>query len=319
MGAGHGHGLGHSHGHGLGHAHGAARPTGHAGARYRARLAAAFGLTAAFFVVELVAGLVSGSLALLSDAGHMAADMVALGAALAATMIAPRPDRTGRRTFGSYRVEIFASALAVLIMLGMGVYVLVEAAGRLGGGSSPATGTMLAVGALGLAVNLVALVLLRDGSQESLAVRGAYLEVLADAAGSVGVIAAALLIRATGSPVWDLVVAVAIAVFIVVRAVALGRQVLRVLAQHAPEGVDPAAVTTELAGIDRVEEVHDLHLWTLTSGMDVGTVHLVVREDAEHAAVLDAARRILRDGHGVEHVTVQIETAGRAGCHELGW
>ena len=142
-------GVGHAHGaHGSGHTH--ARPAGHAGGRHRARLAIALALTAAFFVVELVAGLLSGSLALLSDAGHMGADVVALGAALLATIIATRPDSTGRRTFGRYRVEIFASGLAVLIMLGMGVYVLVEALGRLGSDTPVATGTMLVVGVLGL-------------------------------------------------------------------------------------------------------------------------------------------------------------------------
>lgn len=311
-------GVGHAHGgHGPGHTH--ARPAGHAGGRHRARLAIAFALTAAFFVVELVAGLLSGSLALLSDAGHMGADVVALGAALLATIIATRPDSTGRRTFGRYRVEIFASGLAVLIMLGMGVYVLVEALGRFGSDTPVATGTMLLVGVLGLVVNVISLLLLRGGSDESLAVRGAYLEVLADAAGSVGVIAAALLIRTTGSTVWDLVVAAAIAVFIVVRAVALGRQVLAVLAQHAPAGVEPAAVEAQLGDLRDVKEVHDLHLWTLTSGMDVGTVHLVVAPDADHAEVLDDARRVLFDEHGIEHVTVQIETAGVGGCRELGW
>lgn len=302
---------------GAGHSHG--RPSGHAGGRYRARLGGAFALTAAFFGVELVAGLVSGSLALLSDAGHMGADVVALGAALLATVVATRPDASGRRTFGRYRVEIFASGLAVLIMLGMGVYVLIEAVGRLGSDVSVATGTMLVVGALGLVINVISLLLLRSGSDESLAVRGAYLEVLADAAGSVGVIVAALLMRATGSTVWDLVVAVAIAVFIVVRAVVLGRQVVAVLAQHAPAGVDPVEVEAQLGALRDVEEVHDLHLWTLTSGMDVGTVHLVVDSVADHSEVLGEARRVLLEVHGIEHVTVQIETAGVGGCRELGW
>lgn len=311
--------MGAAHGHGPVHAHGHAAPTGHAGGRYRMRLAAAFVLTAAFFGVELVAGLLSGSLALLSDAGHMGADVVALGAALTATVIATRPDSTGRRTFGSYRVEIFASGLAVLIMLGMGVFVLIEALRRLGSDAPVATGTMLLVGGLGLVVNLISLFLLRSGSSESLAVRGAYLEVMADAAGSVGVIVAALLIRATGTTVWDLAVAVAIAVFIVVRAVMLGRQVLAVLGQHAPAGVDPVEVGAELDSIDGVVEVHDLHLWTLTSGMHVGTVHLVVAEGRDHPELLDDARRILAGRYGVEHVTVQIETVGRVECAELGW
>ncbi|MGX1858188.1 cation diffusion facilitator family transporter [Dietzia sp. NPDC055340] len=300
---------------GAGHAHG----TGHAGARHRARLGLAFLLTATFFVVELVAGLVSGSLALLSDAGHMGADVVALGAALVATVIAARPDSTGRRTFGHYRVEIFASGLAVLIMLGMGVYVLVEAVGRIGSEATVATGTMLLVGVLGLVVNLISLFLLRSGQSESLAVRGAYLEVLADAAGSVGVIAAAILIRITGSPVWDLVVAVAIAVFIVVRAVALGRQVLAVLAQHAPDGVNPAAVDADLRHLDGVVEVHDLHLWTLTSGMDVATVHLVADVGTDHAGMLESAQEILRDRHGLAHVTVQVEARGAVACGRPGW
>ena len=314
-------GAGHSHGSGLlhDHAQGPATPVGHAGGRYRMRLAAAFVLTAAFFGVELVAGLISGSLALLSDAGHMGADVVALGAALAATVIATRPDTSGRRTFGWYRVEIFASGLAVLIMLGMGVFVLVEAFRRLGADAEVATGTMLVVGVLGLVVNLISLLLLRSGSSESLAVRGAYLEVMADAAGSVGVIAAALLIQATGSNVWDLAVAVAIAVFIVARAVLLGRQVLAVLGQHAPAGVDPVAVRAELEAIDGVVEVHDLHLWTLTSGMHVGTAHLVVTDERDQPELLEDARQILSGRYGVDHVTVQIETAGLVECTELGW
>lgn len=313
MDAGHTHGMGHS------QDLGQTRPTGHAGTKHRLALAAAFVLTAGFFGVELVAGVVSGSLALLSDAGHMGADVVALGAALAATLIATRPDATGRRTFGHYRLEIFASGLAVLIMLGMGVYVLVEAISRFGSDAPVATGTMMLVGVLGLIINLVAMFLLRGGSEESLAVRGAYLEVLADAAGSVGVIVAALLMRATGWTVWDLVVAVAIAVFVVVRAVMLGRQVLRVLAQHAPAGVNPATVQADLAALPGVTEVHDLHLWTLTSGMDVGSVHLVTCAGADHSELLATSQRVLSQGHGIAHVTVQLETTGRATCDELGW
>jgi cobalt-zinc-cadmium efflux system protein len=292
---------------------------GHAGARHRWRLAVAFGLVATFFVVELVAGLISGSLALLSDAGHMAADVVALGAALAATRIATRPDSTGRRTYGSYRAEIFASAFVVLLMLGVAAYVLIEAYSRLGEGSEVATGVMLTVGALGLAVNLVSVTLLRGGSKESLAVKGAYLEVLADTAGSIGVIAAALLVQATGSAAWDTVIAVAIAAFVAVRAVLLGREVLVVLGQHAPAGTDPEAVATDLAGLPAVLDVHDLHLWTLTSGMNVATAHLMTAEGADHHAVLDQARDVLRERYDIAHATLQVEPASHRGCHEVGW
>src|SRR5690349_8991068 len=138
----------------MGHGHGHGHVDAHAGGRHRWRLAVAFVLVGAFFVVELVAGLVSGSLALLSDAGHMAADVATLGAALVATRIATRPDPSGRRTFGSYRAEVFASGVAVLLMLGVSVYIVVEALGRMGAGAEVASGTMLIVGGIGLAVNL---------------------------------------------------------------------------------------------------------------------------------------------------------------------
>ena len=183
------------------HGHGHGPVAEHAGARYRTRLAIAFALTAAFFVVELVAGLVSGSLALISDAGHMAADVVALGASLLATRIATRPDRTGRRTYGSYRAEVFASGLTVLIMIGVGGYVLLEAFRRIGQAPPVASRTMIAVGLVGLSVNLVSALALRGGAQASLNVRGAYFEVVADAAGSVGVIVAGVLIAVTGQGV----------------------------------------------------------------------------------------------------------------------
>ncbi|MGI8628415.1 MAG: cation diffusion facilitator family transporter [Geodermatophilaceae bacterium] len=299
------------------HAHGPA--AGHAGARHRRRLAAAFGLIAAFFVVELVFGLLSGSLALISDAGHMAADVVALGAALVATRIATREDKTGRRTYGSYRAEVFASLLAVLLMLGAAAFVLIEAVRRIGSPAEVAAGPMLIVGAIGLGINVVVLLMLRVGAGESLNVRGAYLEVVADTAGSVGVLVAGALVAATGSPVWDTVVALAIGLFVVVRAISLGRQVLAVLAQHVPAGIDPDAVAAELASVDGVQGVHDLHLWTLTSGMHVATVHLVTEDLADSHGVLDQARELLRSRYGIAHATLQIEPADHQGCAELGW
>lgn len=303
---------------GAGHGHGPVAE--HAGGRYRRRLAAAFFLTATFFAVELAAGLISGSLALISDAGHMAADVVALGAALLATRIATRPDPTGRRTYGSYRAEVFASGLTVLIMLGVGVYVVVEAISRIGEDPSLPSGVMLAVGFVGLVINLVSMLLLRSGSKDSLNVRGAYFEVVADAAGSVGVMVAGVLIIATGRPVWDLVVALAIAVFVIVRAVTLGRQVLAVLGQHAPAGIDPETVSRELSAVPGVSAIHDLHLWVLTSGMNVATAHLVASSGSDQDAVLAAARDILRDRFGIAHATLQVETAQQQHeCSDLTW
>ena len=298
---------------GAGHGH------GHAGARHRWRLAVAFGLVASFFGVELVVGLVSGSLALISDAGHMAADVVALGAALVATKIATRRDDTGRRTYGSYRAEVFASGLTALIMLGVSVYVVVEAVRRIGQQVEVSSGPMLVVGAVGLAVNLVCLALLRGGARESLNVRGAYLEVVADAAGSVGVLLAGLLVGLTGEGLWDTVVAVAIGVFVAVRAVVLGREVLAVLGQHAPHDVDLGAVVRDLEEVSGVAEVHDLHAWTLTSGMNVATAHLVTRVGADPQAVLTAAQATLRDSHGIQHATLQVEANPAKECHSATW
>lgn len=299
---------------GAGHGHGHASASG----RHRWRLAVAFGLVASFFGVELGFGLWSGSLALLSDAGHMAADVVALGAALAATRIATRKDTSGMRTFGSYRAEVFASGLAVLLMLGVAAYVSIAAVGRIGDSVEVESGAMLIVGAIGLAVNVAALLLLRGGASESLNVKGAYMEVVADTVGSVGVIVAGVLVSRTGNVWWDTGIAFAIAVFVAVRAVMLGREVLAVLGQHAPTGVEPARVENELAGVVGVIDVHDLHLWTLTSGMNVATAHLVAASDADTNVVLASARDVLRQQFGVEHATLQVET-DPASCHEMSW
>ncbi|WP_436702147.1 cation diffusion facilitator family transporter [Nocardioides sp. BYT-33-1] len=296
---------------GAGHGH------GHAGGRHRWRLAVAFGLVGSFFGVELVVGLWSGSLALLSDAGHMAADVVALGAALAATRIATMTDRTGRKTFGSYRAEVFASGLTVLLMLGAGTYVAVEGVKRIGETVELESGAVMLVGVIGLLINLAALALLRGGAGESINVKGAYLEVVADTVGSVGVIAAGIMIALTGNPWWDTGIALAIAAFVVVRAVLLGREVLNVLGQHAPAGMDPAEVEASLVAVDGVAEVHDLHLWALTSGMNVATAHLVTAPGASRD-VLVAAQATLREKYGVDHATLQVESDATA-CSELSW
>ncbi|WP_374454039.1 cation diffusion facilitator family transporter [Nocardioides sp.] len=300
---------------GHGHSHGG----GHAGARHRWRLAVAFGLVAFFLVVELVVGLVSGSLALISDAGHMAADVVALGAALAATKIATRPDTSGRRSYGSYRAEIFASGLTVLIMLGVSAYVVVEALGRMGEDVDVAAGPVVVVGVIGLVVNVVSIVLLRGGAGESLNVKGAYYEVVADAAGSVGVILAGVVVATTGRGWWDTAVALAIGVFVAVRAVVLGREVLAVLGQHVPEGMRLDDVVRDLEAVAGVADVHDLHVWTLTSGMYVATAHLVVEDATSGQDVLDEARAVMRAQHHIEHATLQVESRATQDCHAATW
>jgi cobalt-zinc-cadmium efflux system protein len=316
----HGHVQEHGHGH-LGHGPvgRTADGTGHASTAFRWRLAAAAALSAAFLGVELVAGLIAGSLALVSDAAHMAIDVVALGASWLATHIAGRPDRSGRRSYGFYRMEVFASGLAVLLMLGAGVYVVAAAVDRAGHPEHPTTGIMLVVGLVGLAVNLVAATMLHAGSAVSLNVRAAYLEVVADAVGSVGVLLAAALVRVTGNPGWDTAVGAAIGALVVVRAAVLGRQVLRVLAQDVPAGIDPDAVAADLQAVPGVSDVHDLHLWALTSGMNVATAHLVTKEGTDPHPVLDAARDVLAVRHGIVHATLQVEPDTHIGCHEIAW
>ncbi len=286
-----------------------------AAGKHRSRLIITFALVAGFFVVELVAALSSGSLALLGDAGHMAADVVTLSAALLAVHLAPRRDKHGRRTFGNYRIEVFASGLAVLIMLGVAVFITIEAIGRLGNAPEPASGTMLVVGILGLIINLISILLLREGSTESLNIKGAYLEVLADALGSVGVIVAAILVRLTGSSWWDTIIALGIAIFITVRAVMLGREVLRVLAQAAPPGIEPAEVQAALENLPGMVEVHDLHVWQLTSGMDVASAHIVT----DRPDTMLAAHRVLREDFGISHITLQSESECREECDQAGW
>jgi cobalt-zinc-cadmium efflux system protein len=291
------------------------RPT----ARFAGRLAISFGLTAGFFLVEIIAGLISGSLALIADASHMATDVVALGASLLATRIARVPDGTGRRTYGRYRAEVFAAGLACLLMGLAGVVVLIQAARRIGTHPDVTFGWMLAVGLLGLIVNIAAVMLLRRGSKESLNIRGAYLEVLGDAASSGGVVVAAVLVAISGSPVWDLVVAALIGLFVLVRAFGLGRSVLRVLGQHSPEGIDVSAVAADLGGIEGVSDVHDLHIWALTSGMNVASAHLRVVDEVNGHSVLDQAHELLAHRYQIDHATVQVEPADHLHCHEVSW
>ena len=214
---------------------------------------------------------------------------------------------------------MFASGLTVLIMLGVSAYVVAEAIGRIGEEPEVQTGAMLVVGLIGLVVNIVSMLLLRLGAAESLNVRGAYFEVVSDAAGSVGVIIAGLLVAATGNGVWDTIVALGIGIFVAVRAIILGRQVLTVLGQHIPEGMRLDEVVADLEAVAGVADIHDLHIWTLTSGMNVATAHLVVDEGVNPQTVLVAAQHALAERHHIEHATLQVEAVKGVRCHELGW
>jgi cobalt-zinc-cadmium efflux system protein len=196
---------------------------------------------------------------------------------------------------------------------------VVEAVGRFSSEPVVASTSMLVVGVIGLVINIVTMLLLRAGSKESLNVKGAYFEVVSDAAGSVGVIVAGLLVLATGNGLWDTIVALAIGIFVAVRAVVLGRQVLAVLGQHIPQGMKLDDVVADLEAVAGVGDVHDLHIWTLTSGMNVATAHLVVESGSSPQDVLSAARTVLAERHHIEHATLQVEDAPTKQCHEINW
>lgn len=304
-------------GHGHDHDHGAAALR--AGERHRGRLLGAFAVLFVFMVVEVVAGLLTDSLALLSDAGHMVTDVLGLGMALAAIQVASRGSTARSRTFGLYRLEILAALANAVLLFGVAIYVFVEALGRLRDAPEVLDGPMLVVAVGGLAANLVAFALLRAGSGESLNVEGAYLEVVADLIGSVGVIIAALVIRATGWAWVDPVVGVAIGLFILPRTWRLGGQAFRILVQAAPPGLDLVALEAELAALGGVVDVHDLHVWTLTSEMDVASAHLVVSHADDVHGVLDRARALLRDRYDIDHATLQVEPSDHEGCEDLTW
>jgi cobalt-zinc-cadmium efflux system protein len=304
---------------GHGHDHGA--DVARAGERHRGRLWAAFGLLAVFMVVEALAAWITGSLALLSDAGHMFTDVLGIGMALAAMTAASRAARDPQRTFGLYRLEVLAALANAVLLFGVAVFVLVEAVSRLRGTAPEVEpGGMLVVAAAGLVANIVAFYLLRAGAKESINLRGAYLEVLGDLLGSVGVIAAAIVIIFTDWWWVDPVVAVAVGLFILPRTYQLGRAAVRILVQAAPENVDVGAVQTRLGAVPGVCDVHDLHIWTLTSGMDVASAHLSIESGVEVATVLAAARETLHDGFGIDHATLQVEPLAATGdCRTATW
>ena len=311
-------GMAHDHGSG-GHAHHHGAAAMRAGARHQRPLAIAFALTLGFLVVQVVTGFATNSLALLSDAGHMATDVLGLGMALAAIRMASRGSRTQHNTFGVYRLEILAALTNAVLLVGVAAYVMFEAVSRLGEPPHIASAPVLIVGVLGLVVNVVAFLLLRSGSKESLNVEGAYVEVMSDALGSLGVILGAGVMWITGWAWVDPVIAAGIGLFILPRALRLGREALRVLLQAAPRNLDLAAVTADLAGIDGVVDVHDLHVWTLTSDMDVLTAHLMTSPSTDSHAVLDRAREMLGERHGLHHATLQVEPDDHRGCDELEW
>ncbi|HET7645758.1 MAG TPA: cation diffusion facilitator family transporter [Candidatus Limnocylindria bacterium] len=284
--------------------------SGSAAAAGTRRLTTVLVLVIGFLAVEVVAAIVTGSLALLADAGHMLTDAAGIGLALLAIWFARRP-ATPERSFGYYRVEVFAAIANAFILIAVAAYILYEAIKRLSSPPDVVAVPMLLVAIAGLVVNLVSMRLLHAGAQTSLNLRGAYLEVLGDLLGSVAVIVAGVVILATGWYPIDPIASVAIAALILPRTWSLLREAIDVLLQATPRGVDLDEVRAHITRAEGVLDAHDLHAWTLTSGIHVVSAHVVISPDADPARVLDELCACLADDFDFEHSTIQLETADR--------
>lgn len=293
-----------------------------AGATHRGRLRTVLLLVVALLTVELGVALATGSLALLSDAGHLATDVLGLSLALGAISVAANRPRTARTSFGWYRLEILAALANAGLLLGVAAAVLVGAIRRWSAPIEIEAGPLLLVASMALIVNLVCAWLLRPGADVSLNLEGARLEVLADAVGSIGVLIAAGVIHFTGWTRIDSIVALGISFWLLPRALRLARRSLRVLMQHAPEGMDLDGLDAGLRAIPGVVDVHDLHVWTLTSGMEVASLHVAVTDsDTEHVT-RHAVRQLLAEELGIRHVTIQVERRDDPACcegHPADW
>jgi len=281
--------------------------------RSKGLLLGALGVTLSVFVVEVVGGYLSGSLALLADATHMFTDVGALMLAYAAMTLATRAP-SARYSFGFYRAEILAAFVNAEVLLVMSGYIFYEAYVRFHEPRPIATGLMLVIALVGLTANLIAMKLLHGGQRESMNVRAAYLEVFADMIGSIGVVAGSVIIATLGWLWIDAAISIGIGALIVPRTVLLLKQSAHILLEGTPVEMDVAALTQEIEGIPGVKELHDLHLWTLTSGVNAASLHLRVEDDDTGRAAMTGVRRVLREGAGVEHATIQVEWGPASAC-----
>ena len=279
-----------------------------AAARSRSALVATLVLTGSFLIVEVVGALWTGSLALFADAGHMLADAAAIALALFAVWIAARPP-TPAKTYGYFRAEILAALLNALVLLIVSGAILLESYARLLAPSPVLGGPMLAIAAVGLGVNLAGAALLKAGAGTSLNVRAAYLEVVSDALSSLGVLVAALLVLTTGWQRADPLVSAAIGLFIIPRTWRLLRQAVNVLLEGTPAHLELREIEDALLAVRGVRHVHDLHVWTLTSGRDAMSAHVVVEDVRESERLLDELHGVLHARFGIDHTTIQLDPA----------
>lgn len=296
--------AGHGHGHGM-------TATG----RHRGRLTAVMAISTAIAVLEVAGALVSGSLVLFADAAHMAADAAGVGLSLLAAYVAARP-ATDRRTFGYARAEILAATANALLLLGMAAFILIEAARRLAAPPAVGSGLMVVFGFIALAGNGVSMILLRRAQADSMNARGAFLEVASDTFGAVAVIVTGVIVATTGFTLADPIASLVLGAFILPRTWRLLRDAVDVLLEASPQGIDLSEVRRHMTELDGVTDVHDLHAWTITSGVPVLSAHVVVDPgvlaDGRSASMLDILQECLRGHFDVAHSTFQLEPTGHA-------
>ena len=269
-------------------------------------LSYALALTVGVMVIELVAGLLSGSLALLADAGHMLTDSFALGFSLFAAWIAARP-ATLAKTYGYYRTEILAALLNGVVLWLLVIWIYLRAIERLHATLHVHTAPMLVAAGLGLVANLTSSWILFGAQQHNLNVRGAWLHVLGDALGSLGVIVAGVIIRWKGWMIADPIVSMFIGLLIAISSWVLLKQSINILLESAPVHLDVGRMTRAMCAIRGVRAVHDLHLWTITTGMDAMSGHVVIEGVEKGPAILSRLNQLLAKEFGIEHTTLQLE------------
>lgn len=287
--------------------------TASATGRYNKNLRIVFGLTFSYFLVEVVVGYWTNSLALLSDAAHMLTDVIGLALALFANWMSRRPI-TARRSYGFYRLEILSAFVNALILIGISLYILVEAYGRFRNPPTVDSSNMTLVAFVGLLINVLGIYLLRQGAKDSLNVKGAFLEVVSDLLSSVGVIAAGLIMTYTGWYYADPLFSAIIGLFILPRTLKLMMESVNILLQGTPDELDVTAVEKMINAVPGLSNAHDLHIWTLTSGIVVMSGHVVTDETlttADLTARLETIAGQLNTRFNINHMALQPERAGQ--------
>ena len=292
---------------GQGHAHGGQSAAG----KNKKNLAIVLGLTSLYLAAEIVGGLWTGSLALLADAGHMLTDVAGLALALLAIWFAEKP-ATPERTYGYYRFEILAALTNAVVLIGISLYILYEAYERFKNPPEVQSAGMLVIAAIGLVINIVGMFILRSGSKESLNMKGAYFEVLSDMLTSIGVIIAGIIMLTTGWYYADPLISAGIGLFILPRTWALLKESVGVLLEGTPTDVNLENLRESLTKIEGIAGIHDLHVWSLTSGVNAMSVHTVLTNDDQHDAVMKRVHDFVTKNFKISHVTVQTECEGYA-------